>query len=144
MTLMRSLAKVKNVRLAAVCDVWDKHLADATKIALVQSVIAFKNGDFYHRDQTTANRAYAGTSIDQDSASRSPLYADEVGTGNGTLGSLFTLISTTMPEDNPGSLKAQQYADVLAYFLRLNKFPAGQVELKGSADAMKGLKLDKK
>ncbi|HXG89203.1 MAG TPA: cytochrome c [Vicinamibacterales bacterium] len=58
--------------------------------------------------------------------------------------SLFEVMSTTMPEDNPGSLKPQQYADVLAYFLRLNKFPAGQVELKGSADAMKGIKIDKK
>lgn len=42
----------------------------------------------------------------------------------------------TMPEDNPGSLSAQQYGDVIAYFLSLNKYPAGAEELKGDADAL--------
>ena len=41
-----------------------------------------------------------------------------------------------MPEDNPGSLNAQQYADVMAFFLQLNKFPTGSDELKGDADVL--------
>jgi hypothetical protein len=62
--------------------------ANATKIALVQSVLAFKNGAFYyHDDDTTEARSYAGTSIDQAPGSRSPFYADNPTTGNGTLGS---------------------------------------------------------
>jgi mono/diheme cytochrome c family protein len=60
------------------------------------------------------------------------------------LHALFELISATMPEDNPGSLKPQQYADVISYFLRLNKFPAGDKELEGTADAMRAIKIDKK
>src|SRR5262245_40402662 len=32
-TLMQSLAKIKNVRLVAVCDVWDKALGEAKKLA---------------------------------------------------------------------------------------------------------------
>src|SRR4051794_16757016 len=39
-TLMSSLAKIKNVRLAAVCDIWDKHLADAQKIADPKAIIS--------------------------------------------------------------------------------------------------------
>ena len=31
--LMGALAKVKNVRIVAVCDVWDQHLADSLKLA---------------------------------------------------------------------------------------------------------------
>src|SRR5918993_1554373 len=45
---------------------------------------------------------------------------------------LFEVIRTTMPEDNPGSLKPQQYGDVVAYFLQLNKYPAGGEELQAT------------
>ena len=30
-----------------------------------------------------------------------------------------------MPEDNPASLKQEEYADIIAYFLHLNEFAAG-------------------
>ncbi len=59
-----------------------------------------------------------------------------------SMGELFKVVSTTMPEDNPGALKPQQYVDVLAYFLKLNEFPAGSEELK--AETMDGIKIDKK
>ncbi len=59
-----------------------------------------------------------------------------------SMGELFKVVSTTMPEDNPGALKPQQYVDVLAYFLKLNEFPAGSEELK--AETMNGIKIDKK
>jgi len=52
-----------------------------------------------------------------------------------SLSELFKALQT-MPEDNPGSLNAQQYADVMAYFLRLNKFPTGSEELKGEPDVL--------
>jgi quinoprotein glucose dehydrogenase len=60
-----------------------------------------------------------------------------------SLHALFDHVSTTMPEDNPGSLKPQQYADVVAYFLKLNGYPAGNTELTG-AEAFKAIKFDKK
>jgi len=53
---------------------------------------------------------------------------------------LFKVVQT-MPEDNPGSLSAQQYGDVIAYFLSLNKFPAGSDELKGDADALAKIEM---
>jgi cytochrome c5 len=42
---------------------------------------------------------------------------------------LFAKISKTMPRDNPGSLEADDYLDVLAHVLKENGFPAGQAEL---------------
>ncbi len=57
---------------------------------------------------------------------------------------LFDLMHTTMPEDNPGSLKPQQYADVVAYFLKLNGYLAGKEELTPAADALKSIAFDKK
>jgi mono/diheme cytochrome c family protein len=60
------------------------------------------------------------------------------------LHALFDTVSSTMPMDNPGTLKPQQYADVISYFLKLNKFPSGSEELKGTADAMKAITFAKK
>jgi S-disulfanyl-L-cysteine oxidoreductase SoxD len=56
---------------------------------------------------------------------------------------LFEVMSTTMPEDSPGSLKPQEYADVIAYFLKLNQFPSGSSDLKGAADSMAAIKFEK-
>jgi mono/diheme cytochrome c family protein len=57
------------------------------------------------------------------------------------LSELFKALQT-MPEDNPGSLNAQQYTDVMAYFLQLNKFPTGAEELKGEADVLAKVQVE--
>ena len=57
------------------------------------------------------------------------------------LAELFKAVQT-MPEDNPGSLNGQQYSDVIAYFLQLNKYPTGSDELKGEADALAGIQME--
>jgi hypothetical protein len=41
-----------------------------------------------------------------------------------------------MPEDDPGGMKPEEYADVIAYLLRLNGFQTGQDELPTSKDAL--------
>jgi hypothetical protein len=46
--------------------------------------------------------------------------------------------------DSPGTLKPPQYADLVSYILKLNKFPAGQDELKTSAEALKAISFAKK
>ncbi len=57
---------------------------------------------------------------------------------------VWDIASGTMPEDNPGSLPQQEYGDILAFFLHLNQFPAGDAELKGEAAAMATIKIEKK
>ena len=57
---------------------------------------------------------------------------------------VWDIASGTMPEDNPGSLPQQDYADILAYFLHLNAFPTGDTELKGEAAVMAGITIEKK
>ena len=52
------------------------------------------------------------------------------------LGLFFTVMSTSMPESNPGSLPDDQYADILAYILSLSRYPAGDAELDNSGDAL--------
>jgi len=54
-----------------------------------------------------------------------------------TAADLFEKIQTTMPADGPGTLKPQQYADLLAYIFNINGFPAGSVEIAPAPAALK-------
>ena len=49
---------------------------------------------------------------------------------------LHTQIRTTMPFDAPGRLSAAQYADIVAYILKINNIPAGEVELPSEDAAL--------
>ena len=62
---------------------------------------------------------------------------------NKPLWELFDVISDSMPEDNPGSLKKEEYADVIAFILQLNKFPTGDAELPIDKDALSGILMEK-
>ena len=52
------------------------------------------------------------------------------------LTALFDRINKDMPPADPGSMSAEQSADLLAYILAFNKFPAGQTELPHDAAAL--------
>lgn len=57
-----------------------------------------------------------------------------------TLGALFDYISTAMPLGRPGSLSPATNADILAFILKSNNFPAGGKEL--SADGLRAIRFD--
>lgn len=59
-----------------------------------------------------------------------------------TLGDLFDRIRKTMPQGSPGKLTKQQTADVLAYLLSFNKFPAGKTELSRQSEFLKEIRFD--
>jgi mono/diheme cytochrome c family protein len=59
-----------------------------------------------------------------------------------TLGDLFDRIHTTMPADAPGSLSPQDTGDVIAYVLKLNKYPAGQKDLPTEMSALGQVKIE--
>jgi polar amino acid transport system substrate-binding protein len=45
------------------------------------------------------------------------------------LAAVFDYIKTTMPADEPGSLRDAEYMDILAFVIQANGFPAGGREL---------------
>ena len=52
------------------------------------------------------------------------------GNWNGVaLGDMVERMRLSMPQDKPATLSRQQTADVLAYILSVNEFPAGKTEL---------------
>ena len=56
---------------------------------------------------------------------------------------MFEVISDSMPEDNPASLKNEEYADVIAYLLQLNKFPTGASDLPTDKDALSAILMER-
>ena len=59
-----------------------------------------------------------------------------------TLDVLFDYISSAMPLDHPGSLSRAANADILAFLLKANDFPAGAKELSAESDAQKAIRFD--
>ena len=53
-----------------------------------------------------------------------------------TLLGLYESIATTMPQNNPGSLKPREYVALLAYILSLNDMPTGGQALPDTPDAL--------
>src|SRR5437588_3779858 len=60
---------------------------------------------------------------------------------DGSAGALLNKISQDMPSNAPGSLEPQQYADVFAYVLSVNKYPAGQTEAPKEPAELKNVKM---
>jgi len=56
---------------------------------------------------------------------------------------IYGFINTQMPLGQPGSLGVQSDADVVAYILSVNKFPAGQTELPADNNALKAITINK-
>lgn len=56
-----------------------------------------------------------------------------------TLGDLFDRIRTTMPQDQPGKLSRDQYADITAFILKINGYPAGQKDLDKRSEYLKAI-----
>jgi mono/diheme cytochrome c family protein len=58
-----------------------------------------------------------------------------------SVGELYEKIATTMPALDPGSMKPDQVADVVADILSASKYPAGSTALEPSADPLKTIQI---
>jgi S-disulfanyl-L-cysteine oxidoreductase SoxD len=56
-----------------------------------------------------------------------------------TVNDLFERMKSTMPATKPGSLSAQQNADLLAYLFKENGYPAGKTDVPADAPSQKAL-----
>lgn len=58
------------------------------------------------------------------------------------IGIMFTVMSTSMPESNPGYLSEKEYVDILAYILSLSRYAAGDAELSAAGGALNELTVE--
>jgi len=59
-----------------------------------------------------------------------------------TVGDLFERMRTTMPLNNPGALTRDQYADILAFMLKANGYPAGERELYRRSEFLNTIRFE--
>jgi len=55
---------------------------------------------------------------------------------------MFTVMSTSMPESNPGYLSQKEYVDILAYILSLSRYTPGDAELDHANGALNDLMVE--
>ena len=56
-----------------------------------------------------------------------------------TVADLFERVRTTMPQNDPGTLSRDQYADVVAFLLKSNGFPEGTAPLDRRTEVLAGI-----
>lgn len=59
-----------------------------------------------------------------------------------SMGELLDFLMEKMPKNDPGSLSAKEYAQVMAYLLKLNGMPAGRVELPSDVGALNKITIN--
>jgi mono/diheme cytochrome c family protein len=59
-----------------------------------------------------------------------------------TVGDLFDRVRISMPPNNPNAVSAKEKADIVAYVLKENAFPAGKTELPSELEALKAIKFE--
>ncbi len=59
-----------------------------------------------------------------------------------TMGDLFERVRTTMPLSKPGKLSRETNADILAYVLSANRFPAGTTELPKRTEMLNQIRIE--
>jgi len=61
-----------------------------------------------------------------------------------SVGDLFERIRVSMPPSGASSVTPAQKADIVAYMLKYNKFPAGKTELEAKTEVLKQIKIELK
>ena len=74
-------------------------------------------------------------------ALKGPPFGDMANAQSLTVDSLLDVISNTMPQSDPGSLKPEDNAAVTAYILQQNGYPAGTAALAKGAAGLKDAKI---
>jgi mono/diheme cytochrome c family protein len=74
-------------------------------------------------------------------ALKGPAFGDMANAQSLTVDTLLDVISNTMPQSDPGSLKPEDYAAVTAYILQQNGYPAGSTAMVKGGAGLKDAKI---
>ena len=91
---------------------------------------------YCHRDDLSGGGSEAGAP-----ALRGPFFLNQW--RGRPLVDLFVTIGTTMPQQDPDSLRAQVVIDVVSYLLRQNGMPPGETELPPRLDPLRDIALSR-
>jgi mono/diheme cytochrome c family protein len=114
-------------------------LAQGAKPALYTGDQANAGATVYSQSCATCHGpALEGTAAP---ALKGAVFTDTATAQSMTADTLYDVIAGTMPQSDPGSLKAEEYAAVTAYILQQNGYPAGAAPLAKGAAGLKDAKI---
>ncbi len=64
---------------------------------------------------------------------------DEAGV---TLENFLSFVTSSMPQEEPGTLQPQEYLDVVAYILQANGYPSGERELTAEPRVLRAIRIE--
>jgi mono/diheme cytochrome c family protein len=112
-----------------------------TKVPCADSVTT-KSGVYTAQQAARGKDIYAGNCRSCHTAESHTGAAFTAKWNKRPLSDLYVYIRDQMPKSAPGSLAPEEYADVLAYVLKLNRMPAGQTELPADSAAINRIRID--
>jgi hypothetical protein len=59
-----------------------------------------------------------------------------------SVGDLFDRTRSTMPQNKPGSLNREANAEIIAYILSANQFPAGKAALPQASEVLREIRIE--
>ena len=59
-----------------------------------------------------------------------------------TLENFLSFVTSAMPQEEPGTLRPQEYLDVVAYILQANGYPAGDSELTAEPIVLRRIRIE--
>ena len=59
-----------------------------------------------------------------------------------TLENFLSFVTSAMPQEEPGTLRPQEYLDVVAYILQANSYPAGDSELTAEPSVLRRIRIE--
>jgi len=114
----------------------------APRNGAADSIRSSKSGVFTAAQATRGEETFTGLCQSCHGAEQHATPAFQGTWGGKPLSELFMYMVAQMPKDNPGALAPGEYAQVLAYLLKLNGMPAGEVELPSDSLALKLIRFD--
>ncbi len=116
--------------------------APTTPVAEAPAAEATASNEFFTTQQATRGRGlFRDNCVSCHASSEFAGASFERRWTNRAVGDLYEFVLYSMPDDNPGGLPAQTYADIIAYVLQLNDFPAGDTPLPTSMEALIEMKM---
>jgi mono/diheme cytochrome c family protein len=109
--------------------------------APAQKVVTTSSGVYTSKQASRGEQTYMGTCVSCHPPGTYTAPAFRQKWDGAPLSELFGYISDMMPKHEPGSLTADDYADVVAYLLKINGAPAGKQELPADEKAMKKIRI---
>lgn len=132
--------------------VWMAVLAQAVARGAAQTTRSVNDGVFTAEQAKRGEATYAqecaschGADLNGDGFAPPLAGADFSSNWNDlSVGDLFERIRISMPPTGPGKVTDQGKADIIAFLLDANKYPAGTTELQPKTEVLKQIKIELK